>query len=201
MSKLIGFGGRLAAGKDAMADYLVEEHGWIKLNMSAPLHDAMMALNPWILTQTPISSGQVRYVDLVERVGYTAAKENPEVRRLLQALGTEVGRNMFGENVWVDIANHNISELRSQGFNVAITGIRFPNEIKMIKENKWHLGSEEGKGGTLVWVERPGMIETADYGSMLKHVSEIISKDEFDMTIINDGTLEDLYAQAEAYLA
>ena len=47
---------------------------------------------------------RVTYREAIEERGYTEAKaEFPEVRRLLQVFGTEVGRDLFGENVWVDI--------------------------------------------------------------------------------------------------
>jgi hypothetical protein len=190
MTKLIGFGGRLTSGKDTAADHLVDKHGWVKLNMSAPLHDAMLALNPLVPMEFRYSTGHWRYRDLVEKVGYTEAKENPEVRRLLQALGTEVGRKMFGENVWVDIAAQNIDALRDQGLNVAITGIRFPNEVDLIHADRGH-----GAPGELVWVERPG--QETPTGELSTHSSESLGPDFFDTVLANDGTLEDLYAKVD----
>lgn len=135
---LVGIGGPLGSGKDALADYLVENHGYQKTFMSEPLHEALATINPWIVfEQDPQHDGIVyptRYVDLVELVGYTEAKRTPEVRRLLQALGTEVGRNMMGETVWTDMAQKKIRSWRSKGLPVVITGIRFPNELEMIRE-------------------------------------------------------------------
>ena len=193
-SKLLGIGGRLTSGKDTVADYLVEKHGWVKLNMSAPLHEAMLRLDPWIPIEFEEhhSSGIVRYSELTRRVGYTAAKENPEVRRLLQALGTDVGRKMFGENVWVNYANNTITPLREAGENVVITGIRFPNEIDMIHNNVvWDTP------GKLVWVERPSLV----LGDEAKHASESLTGEDFDITILNDGSLDMLYAKTEMELA
>jgi hypothetical protein len=190
MTKLIGFGGKLRSGKDTAADYLVEEYGWVKLNMSAPLHDAMLALNPLIPMEFRYSTGHWRYRDLVEKVGYTEAKENPEVRRLLQALGTEVGRKMFGENVWVDIAAQNIDALRDQGHNVVITGIRFPNEVDLIHQDRGH-----GAPGELVWVERPTLEQPE--GQLGTHASEALGPEFFDTTLLNDSSLGDLYTKVE----
>lgn len=192
-SKLLGIGGRLTSGKDTVADYLVERYGWIKLNMSAPLHEAMLRLDPWIPVEFEErhATGNWRYSELTERFGYTAAKENPEVRRLLQRLGTDVGRKMFGENVWVDYADSTITPLREAGENVVITGIRFPNEIDMIHGNvAW------GQPGKLVWVERPSLV----LGAEAQHASESLTGEDFDITIQNDSTLEVLYAKVETEL-
>lgn len=176
---LVGIGGLLASGKDTVADYLVEHHGYTKLNMSEPLHEAMLALNPIV---SPGLDPVLRYGELVAAVGYTAAKENPEVRRLLQALGTEVGRKMFGENVWVDIAGRKIDALRAEGKPVVITGIRYPNELEMIRSRK---------GGHALWVAR-----NVAQGA---HASETsVQATDFDITIENISTLDALYASTEA---
>lgn len=191
MTRLIGLGGLLRAGKDATADYLREEHGFLVMGMSEPLLEAALALNPWVQLPGSASLGrQMRFTTLaklVEEVGYTEAKKNPEVRRFLQVLGTEVGRQMIGENVWVDIAGRRIDEARDQGYSVALTGVRFPNEFDMIRSRR----------GTLVWIDRPGIIRPVEL-----HASEnSVTGDDFDVTIVNDGSLDDLYAKADALAA
>jgi len=188
---LVGIGGPLGSGKDALADYLVENHGYQKTFMSEPLHEALATINPWIVfEQDPQHDGIVyptRYVDLVELVGYTEAKRTPEVRRLLQALGTEVGRNMMGETVWTDMAQKKIRSWRSKGLPVVITGIRFPNELEMIRE----------MGGVSVWVHRPQDIDALVDGAIHGHSSETsLSREDFDLTVHNTGSLDDLEVRA-----
>lgn len=186
---LIGFGGALAAGKDTVADYIVEKHEAVKVNMSTPLVEAMLALDPLIEHHVPGTnipwSGTGRYIryrELHETVGYVAAKKNPEVRRLYQVLGTEVGRDIISQNVWVDIAAKTIQQHRAEGFPVVITGIRFENEQQMIRQ----------LGGTLVYVTR------GTEGTTGAHASETsVRAEDFDITIENLGTLEALYASAE----
>ena len=96
--RLIGVGGYAGTGKDAVATILEDSHGFYGTFMSQPLNAALCRLNP----QVEVRRGEVfRYVDLINQLGYTKAKELPEVRRLLQAMGTEVGRDMFGQNVWI----------------------------------------------------------------------------------------------------
>lgn len=193
--RLIGIGGLLYAGKDAVADYLVDEHDWIKRGMSDTLNDALLKLNPMI----PLNAHESRlrghydgefvpYSRLYAEVGYVEAKKNTEVRRLLQALGTEVGRDMIDQNVWVDMTRRQVQLLRNAGNNVIITGMRFPNELDMIRQ----------EGGELWWVTRPDGGGDATTGA---HASEnSVRPEDFDVIIPNMGTLEDLYREVEEAL-
>lgn len=195
--RLIGIGGLLHAGKDAVSDYLVGEHGWRKLGMSDTLNEALLQMNPYIplaMMEDPSGDGSVigkflPYRDLHDRHGYVDAKKFEEVRRLLQELGTGVGRNMIDTNVWVDMAVRKFDALRDAGFDVIVTGMRYPNELEAVRE----------AGGELWWVSRPGN----EGGSSLTaaHTSEnSVQPEEFDVLIINDGTLMDLYRRVETAL-
>lgn len=191
---LLGIGGAFGAGKDAVADVLVD-NGWTKTFMSKPMSAALYTLNPWI----PIDSRflfffkrrkWVRYADFVDEVGYTDAKLNEEVRSLLQLLGTEVGRNMLGENIWADMVRREIIETRAAGTPVVMTGARYPNELTLIRE----------LGGELVWVDRPApSISTTGTAKTSSHSSEgATSASDFDIVILNDGSLADLATKSVA---
>lgn len=185
MGRLIGIGGRLAAGKDTVADYLVGK-GWIKFGMSDPLHQSMMKLNPIVDaygTEGGIDAEVVTYREAIEERGYTEAKaEFPEVRRILQVFGTEVGRDLFGENVWVDIMKRRAAAAMETQ-NVIVTGIRFINEVEAIRE----------LGGKLWWVDRHEATNVA-----VNHASEnSVSGKDFDEVIPNYGTIEALYRDVD----
>ncbi|MBT2484760.1 MULTISPECIES: hypothetical protein [unclassified Microbacterium] len=186
---LIGLGGRLRSGKDAFADRLVDKHGYVKLGMSDALHEAMLAIDPIVEAYGNVYDTEVefaRYSELIAEVGYVEAKKIPEVRRLLQQLGTEVGRNMIGENVWVQIMARKIDDHRAAGHPVVVTGIRFPNEVRMIAQ----------LGGQALWIERPGV--HAPTAGTAAHASEnSVSADDFHSTLLNDGTLAELEAKAD----
>jgi hypothetical protein len=177
-TRLIGIGGRLRSGKDTVADYLVERQEFTKEWMSRPLDDAMKILDP--LIQMPGQEGATfqRYTWLRGHSDYTEAKKNPEVRRFLQVLGTDFGRKMIHEDVWVNIAAKSIQELLDRGEHVVLTGVRFPNELEMIKR----------LGGDTWWIERPGVDTSSEHES-----EQALKWSDFDLPMINNSTLTDLY--------
>lgn len=184
---LIGLGGLKESGKDALADELVRNHGFVKMGMSDALLKAAIVVDPYIpisdhepMNGVTITGNCVRLSVLVERVGYVEAKKRPEVRRFIQVLGTDFGRNMVYPDLWVDLMWDLILEKQSSHDNIVVTGIRFPNELEMIENN-----------GHSAWVNRPGLKVDSNSG----HASEnSLTATDFSMTIENSGTLEDLYA-------
>lgn len=194
--RLIALGGRLRSGKDTVADHLVDAHGFVKMGMSDVLNEALLKLNPWIPKETlgPVVGTTVtsleRYQTLHDRVGYVEAKKNSEVRRLLQVLGTEVGREMIDPNVWVDMARRDIEGYLDSGRSVVITAVRFPNEIEMIR----------ALGGTTVWIERAVEARGASE-AVSGHASEqSVSADDFEYVIENNSTIAELWARGDELL-
>ena len=194
---LIGLGGVAFAGKDSVADHLENVYGWIKTYMSKPLETALLRIDPWVSVKKPNWEPQtwpedalgntewLRYSELHKTVGYDYSKKCLDARDYLQKLGTEVGRNMFDQNVWVNIGFSEVDKLTEEGFNVAMTGIRFPNELQAIKE----------RNGLAVWIERPG------FSPVNQHASDnTLHKQDFDIAIHNIGTLEELYDSVKVVL-
>lgn len=193
-------GGRLTAGKDEFADYLVREHGFVKQGMSDTLAEALHRLNPIIGSKVQIENGtgkllgltEVRAGELIDEQGYTQAKTDPEVRRLLQVLGTEVGRELLDKNIWVTAAANRIIEQFQAGNNkIVLTGARFPNELDIAQS---HFNVFNPPTITSVWVTRPGL--PADL-----HASETsVSADDFEYVLDNSGDLNALYTASGALL-
>jgi hypothetical protein len=73
---------------------------------------------------------------------------------MLQLLGTEFGRNLITNDIWVRVLEAKIEP----DDQIVIDDIRFPNEAEMIK----------GKGGKIVRVTRVGQ----ELGMVDTHVSE-----------------------------
>lgn len=171
---IIGLSGYARSGKNTVADMLGEEYR--QVSFAEPMREALYKLNP-ILGKDSLTGGLIQLKNMVDAVGWDMAKElSTEVRRLLQVLGTEVGREMFGENFWVNIAMTGIDS----GDNVVFTDVRFPNEA-------WAISRIGGQ----VWrVNREG-VEAVN-----THPSEhALDGWDFDRVINNNGTLNDLRRQ------
>jgi hypothetical protein len=163
---IIGLSGYARSGKDTVAELLCLNYGYKRISFADPMRQAILTLNPKIDSITHVSH-------LVEDYGWDFAKQNPEVRRLLQVFGTEIGRKMFGENVWVDMAFKQIEP----DAKVVIADVRFPNEGDAIKS----------RGGKVIRVNRH------NHSAVNSHKSEIAMDNYmFDHVIYNDGTLDDL---------
>ncbi len=169
--KIIGLGGVAGSGKDAVADIL-ESRGWGRTFFSKPVHQAMLTMDPYVG-----KSDGVRYSAVVRAYGYEGAKKFEEVRRLLQVFATEVVRDMFGADTWSNLSRQELETGLEQGYRMVITGVRFTNELAMLRE----------LGAQLWWVHRPG------FGPVNAHSSEnTLSYTDFDYVVMNDGTLDDL---------
>lgn len=170
LPQFIGLMGYARAGKDTAAKVLVEEFGYTRVAFADPLREAVLRLNPF-------TASGFRLADIVSASGWEGAKTYPEVRRLLQVMGTEVGRELFGQDIWVDTAFRLANEIQGP---IVFTDVRFPNELESIT----------ARNGTLVRIVRPN---TAPVNG---HASET-ALDGYrpDCVLVNDGTVEALQAQ------
>jgi hypothetical protein len=127
---IIGITGYAQNGKDSLG-HMFEEIGFTKLAFADALRECVRVLNPSI----PVGNrGEVwTYQDLLKAVGYEEAKKQPEVRRLLQVMGTEVARDILGENTWVEALHKKWHELEFP--DLVVTDVRFPNEAAWIHRN------------------------------------------------------------------
>ena len=175
---IIGFAGFAQSGKDSAASFLVER-GWKRLAFADALRDSVYLLNPIVHVSTigNASCEYERVQDLVDRVGWDVAKVDfPEIRELLQRMGTEVGRELYGENFWVDRV---MAQVKSTG-DYVITDVRFPNEERAVHE----------AGGRVLRIVRDGV------GAVNAHVSDTgVDTLNIDGAILNTGSLEEFKRQ------
>jgi hypothetical protein len=175
--QLIGLSGYARSGKDEAAKVLVEEFGFKRIAFADKLRGFLYALDPIVSVWQDWDSepGLVTVKTVIDRYtwdGYKETMYGPEIRRLLQRLGTEAGRNTLWDSIWIDAALHDLSP---EGKYV-VTDARFPNEAAAIQE----------RGGVLVRITRDGV------GPANNHPSETSLDDyDFHWRISNHGTLEE----------
>ena len=168
---LIGLNGYAGSGKDEVARYL-QSKGWKWESFAAPLRKGLELINPCI--------DGVPLAEHLERDGWDKVKRTyPEVRRMLQVIGTEFCRKTFGDDCWVNVAEENLWDMRADD-SCVFSDVRFSNEVEFIREY----------GGKIVCIERPGV------GPINAHCSEVLIADP-DYVIVNDGTIEDLHKKVE----
>lgn len=172
---IIGISGYARTGKDSVADILAGSFGFERLAFADKLRECVYALNP-IIAHGKTWGSPLYLQPIIDIHGWDGVKSTPfgpEVRRLLQRFGTEVGRNILGQNVWVD-ATFAVTDITK---DYIITDCRFRNEAMGILR----------KGGKMWRINRPGV------GPVNDHISEVGLDDfSFDAVIDNDGDLTDL---------
>jgi hypothetical protein len=171
----VGVAGYAGAGKDTAVEHMVASHGFSRVAFADPLREFAAAVNP--IVGFDAEAGPIRYNDALASVGYTQAKiDFPEVRNLLQKIGTEGARETFWDSFWVDLALRRSEEL---GGRVAFSDCRFPNEAQQCD--------------FVVWVDRPGV------KPVNAHPSDNSMNDwDFDYVLLNDSDFNDLYEQIDA---
>lgn len=178
--KVVGLVGPKRSGKDTAAAALVEQRGYVRVGFADALKELALRINPNISS----FGWGTRLADVVGGHGWEKAKGHSEVRRFLQELGTGV-RDIVGEDTWLRVFHRTVRERYwDQVPGVVVPDVRFLNEARELCS--W--------GSTLlIRIERPGS-DTSD-----AHISETEQVGiECDVTIVNDGTPEQLHAKVLA---
>ncbi len=171
---IIGLCGAAGAGKNTVAARLAfRGYRWIAF--ADPLYDAVSAITGLTVEQLQDRSRKEN------TLGWISCSP----RRLLQTLGTEWGRKMIHEEIWVMATMQKIES--APGVNFCITDVRFANEAAAIK----------ARGGVVWRVVRPGF-GVLD-GETASHESERGIPDEYvDDEIVNDGGIYALQTAVDA---
>lgn len=169
--------GRAGSGKDTAASLLAEKYGHVRVAFADALKGMALAVDPMIAAD--MHYAPIRLSEHVGRVGWDRAKRTPEVRRFLQRLGAEGVRDTIGEDTWINLADRTVQENLAAGRPVALTDVRFPNELEYVRRH----------GFTLVWIDRLGVAGG-------EHSSEsAVGPEDADEHVVNDGSLADLLGQ------
>lgn len=148
---LIGLTGVMNAGKDTVANLIIARlpRGIRRYSFATPLKAGVMAMFGW----TPDQIEDRQFKEAIDpRWGFTP-------RKAMQLLGTEYGRNLLRDDLWVHAAGNFVAESMRQYKTTVITDVRFENEADWVRDQP---------GGVLLHVVNP----EHDYRAPVAHVSE-----------------------------
>jgi energy-coupling factor transporter ATP-binding protein EcfA2 len=174
LPKLIGLTGRKGSGKSTLAEKL-NYIGYTRFSFAEPIRQMIGTL--------------MRYQGATEKeISHylTNGKEEPNpylcgetTRWALQSLGTEWGRKLINENLWVEAWRGAATEkdgLLSPS-HVVIDDVRFPNEVDII----------HARNGKVIRIFRPTLEGHIDHES-----ESYFDSLKVDIDIINNGPPENM---------
>jgi len=158
---IIGLAGGKGCGKSSVARIMQRKFGYEILSFATPIKEMLKAMG---LRDAELNDPVLKEIKLDEY--------GKSPREIMQLLGSEFGRVMIADDIWVTALKRKIQP----GTKVVIDDVRFENEARFIRDG----------GGAVVEVRRTRLDENAD-----THVSEAgISKDLIDGIINNISCYE-----------
>ena len=208
MTQIIGLIGFINSGKGTVATHLVEKYNFRQDSFAASLKDACSVIFGWprhLLEGDTKESREWRdQVDLWWTEKLHIPNFSP--RLALQIVGTDVLRNHFNQDLWFLTLQNRIRNNPEQ--HVVISDVRFPNEIKFIREQNGIL-IRVNRGPIPVWYET-ALLANNGNSSAKEEMKEKYSHIHFsewawigsniDFMINNDYTIEILNSQIEGII-
>lgn len=165
--RLIGLTGKAGSGKDTVGGILKRVYDFQTVAFADPIRAAMRGM----IGLSPEQFAHPLKEEVIPDLG-----KSP--RQMMQTLGTEWGRQLVNEDIWLILANRKIQAWFKLNTSVAVTDVRFENEAAFIRNN----------GGVVWHINRGGA------GTKHAHASEAgVRREEGDVVIDNNGTLEELF--------
>jgi hypothetical protein len=205
--KIIGVCGFIGSGKDTIADYLTNFHGFRRESFANSLKDAVAQVFGWDRTMLEGRTKQARewreQVDpwWADRLGMPHLTP----RWVLQYWGTEVCRKAFHDDIWIASLEN---KLRNSTDDIVISDCRFPNEIKSIKD-AGGIVIRVKRGEEPVWYNDAIDMNAGDRCMHYAIAKERIRKlgihasetawvgTNFDCVLENNSSIDDLYRKVD----
>lgn len=133
--RLVALTGLAGCGKSTAAQVFLDA-GWKRVKFASPLKDMCRAMG---MTDDMIE-GHLKETPIDWLGGKTP-------RYVMQTIGTDWGRKMVSEGLWVDLATRDIRTALSAGHNVIVDDCRFQNEADAIRALGGAVVALVGRGG------------------------------------------------------
>ena len=206
---VIGLSGFAGAGKSTVAEYLVRQHGFVRLSFGAAVKDITAAAFAWDRQRLEGATPQDRAWREQSDDFWSERMGKPFTPRYaLQYLGTDIFRDHVLPTIWADLVVAKIRRL-GPGANVVIDDVRFVNEREALRK----------EGATFVLLRRedfPTQLHqqlwtTARGGFSIRGIepSNGLHPSEWDWLrdttvaddteILNHGSYDDLYAAVDEW--
>ena len=182
---LIGLAGAAGCGKTTVAEHLRDRHKFFEMALADPLYDMVAALTG--LPKDHLKSRSVKE-ETIEWAGRSP-------RQLLQLLGTEFGRAILGDDIWIKSLFRRIDATQAAmtaywkkpvECHFAVADVRFDNEAQAIRE----------RGGVVWRIVRPWQEKIGGDHSSEAGISAGLCND----TIVNDADVKALTRAVDAAL-
>lgn len=163
--------GKSGSGKSSVAKYIQNKYNYRIMSLGDKVKQVVYLI--------------LRYFDIpingINDLYDTTKKET--YRKYLQFIGTDIGRNIIGENVWCNA----IFDEYAASDDVVIDDIRFRNELEIFNDKSFDT--------LVIRIKRIGE-------NNYDHISEKeLEELPYDELIINDGDLKELYKAVDDIMA
>jgi hypothetical protein len=202
---IVSVSGLIGSGKDTVASYLVNNHGFKRMSFAASLKDAVSVIFSWdreLLDGVTRSSREWREQPdewWSNRLGMDITP-----RWVLQYWGTDVLRKHFHDDIWISSLE---AKLAKTSDDVVITDARFKNEIDAIRRldgiavcvqrgiiPHWYdiaIQANRGQQQAVRWLQ-DNKIHASEYS----HVGL-----EYNRVLSNNGSIDELNSQVSQLLS
>ncbi len=179
---LIGLHGKPRVGKDTLAAYLIKKYRLLRFGPSVPVKNTTAAMFGIPREYLDDDTMKDAYDDFW---GMT-------YRQMAQKVGKESSRDVFGDDIWMrhverlllNIEHGIDQDIVGHVKGIILADIRYANEAEWVRK----------MGGTVIFVVRDNLPESS--GS--EHPAEAgLPLDLADIVMYNNGTIADLYNEAE----
>lgn len=206
---IIGLSGFAGSGKSTVGEYLVREHGFVRLSFATAVKDVTAAVFGWDRERLNGLTPQDRAWREEPDTFWSGRMGKPFTPRYaLQYMGTDIFRAHVSSMIWADVVLAKIHQL-GPGANVVIDDVRFVNERQALRS----IGAQflllrrtefatplhqqlwtAGRGGFQIrGISDPSALHSSEWDWLQdRTVAD-------DPEIVNDGSYDDLYASVDSW--